>query len=151
MWLLGEAMKQSIEEYLEDYNQAWATNCVSECPRQRPELEHRQVFSITMPLVMFLDACEHCAGVSLFDASFCSCAVVSVFGCGCAQHGSAEARICRVLSQPNGNVLLLGVGNGPISLNDSSLASAFASSWCEVEAAGRVSLACMFLRKTNTQ
>ncbi|CAE7602693.1 Dnah1 [Symbiodinium sp. CCMP2456] len=54
-----QAMKQAIEEYLEDYN---------------------QVFSITMPLVMFLDACEHCA------------------------------RICRVLSQPNGNVLLLGVG-----------------------------------------
>merc|ERR1719191_866486 len=52
-------MKETIEEYLEDYN---------------------NVFTITMPLVMFLDACEHCA------------------------------RISRVLSQPNGNVLLLGVG-----------------------------------------
>jgi len=52
-------MKASIEEYLEDYN---------------------NVFTITMPLVMFLDACEHCA------------------------------RICRVLNQPAGNVLLLGVG-----------------------------------------
>ncbi|CAK9050575.1 Dynein axonemal heavy chain 1 (Axonemal beta dynein heavy chain 1) (Ciliary dynein heavy chain 1) (Heat shock regulated protein 1) (HSRF-1) (hDHC7) [Durusdinium trenchii] len=54
-----QAMKTAIEEYLDEYN---------------------QVFSIIMPLVMFLDACEHCA------------------------------RICRVLSQPNGNVLLLGVG-----------------------------------------
>jgi len=54
-----QAMKTAIEEYLDEYN---------------------QVFSIMMPLVMFLDACEHCA------------------------------RICRVLSQPNGNVLLLGVG-----------------------------------------
>ena len=52
-------MKESIEEYLEDYN---------------------NVFAITMPLVMFLDACEHCA------------------------------RVCRVLDQPSGNVLLLGVG-----------------------------------------
>merc|ERR1719191_1514573 len=52
-------MKETIEEYLEDYN---------------------NVFTITMPLVMFLDACEHCA------------------------------RISRVLAQPNGNVLLLGVG-----------------------------------------
>eukprot|EP00930_Biecheleria_cincta_P014239 TRINITY_DN1233_c0_g1_i1.p1 TRINITY_DN1233_c0_g1~~TRINITY_DN1233_c0_g1_i1.p1 ORF type:complete len:4262 (-),score=887.85 TRINITY_DN1233_c0_g1_i1:333-13118(-) len=54
-----KAMKTSIEEYLDDYN---------------------QVFSINMPLVMFLDACEHCA------------------------------RICRVLCQPSGHVLLLGVG-----------------------------------------
>lgn len=54
-----QAMKEAIEEYLEDYN---------------------NVFPINMPLVMFLDACEHCS------------------------------RICRVLSQPNGNVLLLGVG-----------------------------------------
>eukprot|EP00746_Dinoflagellata_sp_MGD_P006891 gnl/MRDRNA2_/MRDRNA2_113587_c0_seq1.p1 gnl/MRDRNA2_/MRDRNA2_113587_c0~~gnl/MRDRNA2_/MRDRNA2_113587_c0_seq1.p1 ORF type:complete len:2479 (+),score=556.96 gnl/MRDRNA2_/MRDRNA2_113587_c0_seq1:117-7439(+) len=54
-----KAMKETIEEYLEDYN---------------------NVFTIQMPLVMFLDACEHCA------------------------------RISRVLSQPNGNVLLLGVG-----------------------------------------
>merc|ERR1719191_2668540 len=53
------AMKECIEEYLEDYN---------------------NVSTITMPLVMFLDACEHCA------------------------------RISRVLEQPNGNVLLLGVG-----------------------------------------
>eukprot|EP00928_Gymnodinium_smaydae_P009061 TRINITY_DN13347_c0_g3_i1.p1 TRINITY_DN13347_c0_g3~~TRINITY_DN13347_c0_g3_i1.p1 ORF type:complete len:4331 (+),score=1052.12 TRINITY_DN13347_c0_g3_i1:55-13047(+) len=52
-------MKTMIEEYLEDYN---------------------NVYPINMPLVMFLDACEHCA------------------------------RICRVLEQPNGNVLLLGVG-----------------------------------------
>jgi len=55
---LGQ-MKESIEEYLEDYN---------------------TVNTITMPLVMFLDACEHCS------------------------------RICRVLNQPSGNVLLLGVG-----------------------------------------
>eukprot|EP00929_Paragymnodinium_shiwhaense_P087552 TRINITY_DN476_c0_g8_i1.p1 TRINITY_DN476_c0_g8~~TRINITY_DN476_c0_g8_i1.p1 ORF type:complete len:2571 (-),score=771.76 TRINITY_DN476_c0_g8_i1:261-7973(-) len=54
-----QQMKECIEEYLEDYN---------------------NVFSIGMPLVMFLDACEHCS------------------------------RICRVLDQPNGNALLLGVG-----------------------------------------
>ncbi|CAE6938378.1 DNAH1 [Symbiodinium sp. CCMP2592] len=54
-----QAMKECIEEYLEEYN---------------------SVSSLQMPLVMFLDACEHCA------------------------------RICRVLSQPSGNVLLLGVG-----------------------------------------
>eukprot|EP00971_Amphidinium_carterae_P228797 4538733-Amphidinium_carterae.1 len=54
-----DAMKETIEESLEDYN---------------------NVFSITMPLVMFLDACEH------------------------------VARICRVLEQPSGNALLLGVG-----------------------------------------
>jgi len=54
-----KAMKEQIEQYLEDYN---------------------SVNDITMPLVMFLDACEHCA------------------------------RSCRVLEQPNGNVLLLGVG-----------------------------------------
>jgi len=54
-----QSMKEMVEEYLEDYN---------------------NVNTITMPLVMFLDACEHCS------------------------------RICRVLSQPSGNVLLLGVG-----------------------------------------
>jgi dynein heavy chain len=54
-----KVMKEAIEDYLEDYN---------------------NVFTITMPLVMFLDACEHCS------------------------------RICRVLDQPNGNALLLGVG-----------------------------------------
>ncbi|CAJ1398655.1 unnamed protein product [Effrenium voratum] len=54
-----QAMKECIEEYLEEYN---------------------SVSTLQMPLVMFLDACEHCA------------------------------RICRVLSHPSGNVLLLGVG-----------------------------------------
>jgi dynein heavy chain len=54
-----KAMKETIEEYLDDYN---------------------QVNTATMPLVMFLDACEH------------------------------NAKICRVLNQPAGNVLLLGVG-----------------------------------------
>jgi dynein heavy chain len=53
------AMKEVIEEYLEEYN---------------------QINTAAMPLVMFLDACEHCS------------------------------RSCRVLDQPNGNVLLLGVG-----------------------------------------
>jgi len=52
-------MKEMIEEYLEDYNNS---------------------FTATMPLVMFLDACEHCA------------------------------RVSRVLEQPSGHVLLLGVG-----------------------------------------
>jgi dynein heavy chain len=55
-----DTMKESIEEYLADYNEVNA--------------------SAQMPLVMFLDACEH------------------------------AARSCRVLNQPNGNVLLLGVG-----------------------------------------
>eukprot|EP00435_Cladocopium_sp_Y103_P005749 s2207_g1.t2 len=50
-----QAMKECIEEYLDEYN---------------------SVSTLQMPLVMFLDACEH----------------------------------CRVLSQPSGNVLLLGVG-----------------------------------------
>jgi dynein heavy chain len=54
-----QKMKEQIEEYLDDYN---------------------NTFAIQMPLVMFLDACSHCA------------------------------RISRVLEQPNGNVLLLGVG-----------------------------------------
>jgi dynein heavy chain len=52
-------MKEMIEEYLDDYN---------------------QTATMTMPLVMFLDACEH------------------------------SSRTCRVLAQPSGNVLLLGVG-----------------------------------------
>merc|ERR1719265_2814989 len=54
-----KALKETIEDYLDDYN---------------------QVNTATMPLVMFLDACEH------------------------------NAKICRVLNQPSGNVLLLGVG-----------------------------------------
>ncbi|CAE8619847.1 unnamed protein product [Polarella glacialis] len=54
-----KAMKEVIEEYLEEYN---------------------SVSPLQMALVMFLDACEHCT------------------------------RICRVLSQPSGNALLLGVG-----------------------------------------
>merc|ERR1719409_2659197 len=54
-----KAMTENIEEYLDDYN---------------------HVNVATMPLVMFLDACEH------------------------------NAKICRVLAQPAGNVLLLGVG-----------------------------------------
>ena len=52
-------MKETIEEYLEDYNNA---------------------FTHPVPRVTFLDACEHCC------------------------------RVTRVLAQPNGNVLLLGVG-----------------------------------------
>jgi len=54
-----DKMKSVIEEYLEDYN---------------------NVHTHGMPLVMFLDACEHIT------------------------------RICRVLRQPSGNCLLLGVG-----------------------------------------
>merc|ERR1719210_57751 len=42
--------------------------------------DYNNMFAVPMPLVMFTDACEH------------------------------VARICRVLRQPNGNVLLLGVG-----------------------------------------
>ncbi|CAE8610871.1 unnamed protein product [Polarella glacialis] len=42
--------------------------------------DYNNMFSVAMPLVMFTDACEH------------------------------VARICRVLRQPNGNSLLLGVG-----------------------------------------
>jgi len=42
--------------------------------------DYNNMFSIAMPLVMFTDACEH------------------------------VARICRVIRQPSGNVLLLGVG-----------------------------------------
>uniref|UniRef100_A0A0G4EZA7 AAA+ ATPase domain-containing protein n=1 Tax=Chromera velia CCMP2878 TaxID=1169474 RepID=A0A0G4EZA7_9ALVE len=52
-------MKTTIEEGLEDYN---------------------SMSAVQMPLVMFLDACEH------------------------------VSRICRVLRQPSGNCLLLGVG-----------------------------------------
>eukprot|EP00929_Paragymnodinium_shiwhaense_P087548 TRINITY_DN476_c0_g5_i1.p1 TRINITY_DN476_c0_g5~~TRINITY_DN476_c0_g5_i1.p1 ORF type:complete len:2570 (-),score=757.67 TRINITY_DN476_c0_g5_i1:167-7876(-) len=54
-----KAMKDSICEYLDEYNSE---------------------FTIQMPLVMFLDACQHCCCIS------------------------------RVLDQPSGNVLLLGVG-----------------------------------------
>ena len=42
--------------------------------------DYNNMFSVPMPLVMFADACEH------------------------------VARVCRVLRQPNGNALLLGVG-----------------------------------------
>jgi dynein heavy chain len=52
-------MKTGIENFLDDYN---------------------NMSRVQMPLVMFLDACEH------------------------------VARICRILRQPNGNALLLGVG-----------------------------------------
>jgi len=52
-------MKESMEAYLEDYN---------------------NIFSLPMPLVMFFDACEH------------------------------VTRVARVLKQPSGNALLLGVG-----------------------------------------
>jgi len=52
-------LKETMENYLEDYN---------------------NMFTVAMPLVMFFDACEH------------------------------VTRICRVLRQPAGNALLLGVG-----------------------------------------
>merc|ERR1719284_1080655 len=42
--------------------------------------DYNNMFSVPMPLVMFSDACEH------------------------------VARVCRVLRQPSGNALLLGVG-----------------------------------------
>lgn len=42
--------------------------------------DYNNMFSVPMPLVMFADACEH------------------------------VARVCRVLRQPSGNALLLGVG-----------------------------------------
>lgn len=51
-----------------------------------------KVSTLQMPLVMFLDACEHCARICLELKSR-------------NLHNSG-----RVLSQPSGNVLLLGVG-----------------------------------------
>ena len=39
-----------------------------------------EVFSITMPLVMFLDACEHCVGGLSADASLSSTYFVDLRG-----------------------------------------------------------------------
>jgi dynein heavy chain len=79
--------------------------------------DYNNMFSVPMPLVMFADACEH------------------------------VARVCRVLRQPSGNALLLGVGgSGRQSLSRlASFMSEYPGFASDLFMEGHFCRACFFL------